>query len=72
MTTITKPRVYILSGQRQPKAGEHVALRSVEEMWIAELEDDGMLKVRDDEGFTVRVKANTLTWDEEARTWRSN
>ena len=54
---------------RAPKRGEHVALRSVEDMWIVEIGDDGMLKVRDEEGFTVLVKADTLGWDEGRGMW---
>jgi len=54
---------------RVPKKGENVALRFSEDMWIVDIGDDGMVKCRDEEGFTPLVKVDTLGWDESRGMW---
>ena len=50
------------------KRGDRVLVREVEPMWIAEIEDE-FVKVRDEEGFSLRIRIDRLSWDESADMW---
>ena len=50
-----------MTTERIPKVGDHI--EDPHGLWIAELEDD-FAKVRDEEGFTYRIRLDRLSWHE--------
>lgn len=53
---------------RPPRTGDKVFARKSEVMWVSELEDE-FVKVRDEAGFSFRIRVDRLSWAESNGMW---